>query len=325
MMKTFSQIVADFLEERSALGFKDTGLKCRMNRIIRLQVKVDFGRPVLSQELLEEWAQMLPLESVGTRSNRVSDLRALSLYMQRMGHDAVTVPKRYVPYKDSSYQPYIFSEGELASILSCVDERCMGGVSLTADFVYPIVFRLLIGSGLRVSEALAIRKADYDPDAGVIRLVETKDHRERFIPIAGSTNERMKHCTRQLATRFEGYSFTEYLLPNAYGKPYSKITLYAFFREMLWQAGISHGGRGRGPRLHDLRHTYAVMVLNRGFCEGKEMGALLQGLSIYMGHTGLKSSERYLRMTKEMHSKVTGCYTETFGWVLEGGRCHEGE
>jgi len=172
---------------------------------------------------------------------------------------------------------------------------------------------------------LAIRKTDYDPDAGVIRLVETKDNRERFIPIAGSTNERLKHCTRQLAARFEGYSFTEYLLPNAYGKPYSKITLYAFFREMLWQAGISHGGRGRGPRLHDLRHTYAVMVLNRGFCEGKEMGALLQGLSIYMGHTGLKSSERYLRMTKEMHSKVTGCYTETFGWVLEGGRCHEGE
>lgn len=165
MMKTFSRIVADFLEERSALGLKDTGLKFRMNRIIRLQVKVDFGRPVLSQELLEEWVQMLPLESERTRSNWVSDLRALSLYMQRMGHDAVTVPKRYVPYKDSSYQPHIFSKGELGSVLSCVDERCMRGVSLNADLIYPVVFRLLIGSGLRISEALAIRKTDYDPDA----------------------------------------------------------------------------------------------------------------------------------------------------------------
>ena len=322
-MKKFSHIVDDFLKERSALGFKDVDLRQRMNRIVKLQAEIDCGRPILSERTLEAWAEMLPCESERTRFNRVSLIRGLSLYMKRIGYDAVTIPKHYVPYKESSYQPYIFSKEELVLILSHVDAQCVEGFSANADLVYPVLFRLLIACGLRISEALAIKKADYNPDAGVIKLLETKNNRERFIPIACSINEQLKGYSEQLAACFKGYSCTDFLFPNVYGEAYDKTTIYAFFRKMLWKSGIKHAGRGKGPRLHDFRHTYAVMVLNRGFSEGREMNALLQELSIYMGHTGLKSTERYLRMTTEMHSKVTDKFTGKFGWVLDGGQNHE--
>ena len=322
-MKTFSQIVDDYLKERSALGFKDVDYRQRMKRIVKLQAQIDYGRPILSEKTLERWAEVLPCESERTRFNRISQIRSLSIYMHRMGYDTITIPKHYVPYKDSTYKPYIFSKEELGLILSHVDIQCMEGVSPNASLVYPVLFRLLIGSGLRISEALAINKADYNPETGVIKLVTTKNNKERFIPIAESINERLKHYSEQMAACFKGYPYTDFLFPNVYGKPYHKSTIYSVFRKALWKSGIKHAGRGKGPRLHDLRHSYAVMVLNRGFSEGRQMDALLQALSIYMGHTGLKSTEKYLRMTKEMHANVTDKFTDKFGWVLEGEKNHE--
>ena len=81
-------------------------------------------------------------------------------------------------------------------------------------------------------------------------------------------------------------------------------------------AGISHGGRGHGPRVHDLRHTYAVHVLRKWVRGGVDLTTALPYLSAYMGHSGIRSSQYYLRLTAELYPDITCALEQEFGWMI---------
>lgn len=79
------------------------------------------------------------------------------------------------------------------------------------------------------------------------------------------------------------------------------MTIYQRYRRYLQAAGISHGGKGSGPRLHDIRHTFAVHVLQKWVSEGTDLTAMMPVLSTYMGHSRIQSTARYLRLTAEVY------------------------
>ena len=76
------------------------------------------------------------------------------------------------------------------------------------------------------------------------------------------------------------------------------------YRSYLFQAGISHGGKGKGPRLHDLRHTFAVHALQKWIADGSDLLAKLPALSVYMGHRNTQSTAKYLRLTAEVYPEL---------------------
>jgi integrase/recombinase XerD len=88
------------------------------------------------------------------------------------------------------------------------------------------------------------------------------------------------------------------------------------FRRFLRQARISHGGPGRGPRLHDLRHTAAVNNLRFWFAQGQDVGALLPVLQTYMGHSSLGDTACYLRLTAESYPDITARVHQATGDVI---------
>lgn len=77
------------------------------------------------------------------------------------------------------------------------------------------------------------------------------------------------------------------------------------FRRFLWQARIAHGGRGHGPRVHDLRHTMAVNNVRRWFERGESVNALLPVLQTYLGHSSIGDTAYYLRLTAESYPHIT--------------------
>ena len=81
--------------------------------------------------------------------------------------------------------------------------------------------------------------------------------------------------------------------------------LYHNFRRFLWRARISHGGRGKGPRLHDLRHTYAVHCLKKWVEQEKDLTVYLPILKTYMGHDSFNDTAYYLRMTADVFPDIT--------------------
>jgi integrase len=172
-----------------------------------------------------------------------------------------------------------------------------------------------VGCGTRISETLHIEKRDLDLARGTLLLRFTKNDKERIIPVASSIITRSRDYLDR-AWQSRGFHGSPFLFPNKEGNAYSNETAYKLFRGALHSAGISHGGRGKGPRLHDLRHTYAVRILNKWVRDGRNLTTALPYLAAYMGHSGLKASERYLRLTVTMFPDLIKAAEASYGWVI---------
>ncbi len=312
---TFESIVHDYITEKRVIGNQFVHEERTLRRIVKLQQKIDQGQPVLSKQLFKEWAEKTPWENDSNRAGRISTLRGLSAYMIRLQYEAVVIPMRFCPFSEYNYIPYIFSEKQLGKLLRVIDQYCGKTNWIYYHLEFPVVFRLLVGCGLRITETLAIEKTDYCAEDKTILLRKTKNKAERIIPIADSLASKIN--TYILETRgIQEFNDSDILFPNPEGKQYSSGTFYHFFRKMLWLAGIPHRGRGKGPRLHDLRHTYAVRVINRWVRENWNLTTCLPYLAIYMGHSGLKASERYLRLTTQMFPELLSKVNHYYSWVV---------
>jgi len=313
--KTFARIVGDYVQEKRATGYRfDKGAQM-LRRIVDIQEEIDHGTPRLSRELVERWIEKTPWENETNRSHRISVLRGLGAYMVRMGYDAIIVPQRLALLKDYGYTPYIFSDRELGSLLGTVDQLCATGISTHSDLVFPLVFRILIGCGSRITETLQIEKKDVDVEKGTLSLLNTKNRKERIIPMAESLVQRCREyvCNSQSIRSFNS---SRWFFPNKESIPYNSGTAYGLYRKALRLSVISHGGRGKGPRLHDLRHTFAVRVLNKWVRDGKNLTTTLPYLAIYMGHEGLKACQHYLRLTAVMFPELIRTVEREYGWVI---------
>jgi integrase/recombinase XerD len=312
---TFTTIAHEYIEEKRAIGNKFKKAEQTLNRIISLQHEIDKGKPILSKKLFKTWAQKTSWETDANRSQRISVLRGLSTYMIRQGFQAVVIPKKYAAYAEYNYIPYIFTDKQLGNLLHAIDQYSEECTWIYHRLEFPIVFRLLIGSGLRITETLAIQKNDYYSAEQSILLKKTKNQKERIIPIAESLAQRIENYIKE-TEKLLNFVSSELLFPNPDGRQYSSDRFYYFFRKFLWQAGIPHRGRGYGPRLHDLRHTYAVRVINKWVLNGKNLTTCLPYLAIYMGHSGLKASEHYLRLTTQMFPELLSKVNHYYSWVI---------
>lgn len=313
--ETFAQIVGDYVQEKRATGYRFDKGSQMLRRIVDIQEEIDHGTPRLSRELVDRWIEKTPWENETNRSHRISVLRGLGVYMVRMGYDAIVVPQRLSLLKDYAYTPYILSDRELGSLLGTVDQLCATGISTHSDLVFPLVFRILIGCGSRITETLQIEKKDVDVEKGTLSLRITKNRKERIIPMAESLGLRCREyvCNSQSIRSFNS---SRWFFPNKKSIPYNSGTAYGLYRKALRLSDISHGGRGKGPRLHDLRHTFAVRVLNKWVRDGKNLTTALPYLAIYMGHEGLKACQHYLRLTAVMFPELIRTVEKKYGWII---------
>ena len=114
-----------------------------------------------------------------------------------------------------------------------------------------------------------------------------------------------KRCQTYVERARLGKRGNRFFFPSPYGGHYTNATIYKLFREILRQAGISHLGRGKGPRVHDFRHIYSVNCLKKWAFEGKDLTNYLPYLSAYLGHEDLRGSQRYLRLTADLYPEMT--------------------
>jgi integrase len=176
----------------------------------------------------------------------------------------------------------------------------------------PEVLRLLYGCGFRVSEVLHLRVADVDLNRGVLTVREAKFGKDRLVPPALPLVQRLQRYDASLGTRPPDAFF----FPSSHGGPWGLATVYWLYRELFLRCGIPHAGRGKGPRVHDLRHTMAVHSLLRWYREGADLDAKLPVLATYLGHQSLAGTQRYLHLTAELFPEITVRANAAFGDVI---------
>jgi len=203
----------------------------------------------LTKELSEIWAQKRPNESDVTLYKRVNDIINFSVYINHLGYNS------YIPRQMKCYQttfiPYIFSQDKLKSFFNSCDaiEVCKYS---TMKYILPVIFRVIYGCGLRANEALSLKCGDINLNDKYIIIREPKNGRDRMLPLSDSL---VNICNLYKKRYISKSSKEDYFFAQKNMAKYDVSILYKWFRKILWKANISHGGRGLGPRVHDLRYA----------------------------------------------------------------------
>jgi integrase len=224
---------------------------------------------------------------------------------------AYVLPAGALP-RPARYVPHIYTDQELAALFAQTD-RCRYCAEVPfRHLVMPVLFRTIYACGLRASEARLLRFDDVDLDAGVLHIRDAKGGKDRQVPVSAPLRERLADYYARIAGRTGG----DWFFPGRSGRPLTIGNIDKNFRRFLWQARIPHGGRGHGPRVHDLRHAFAVNNLRSWFARGEDAGALLPVLQAYMGHSSIADTGYYLRLTAESYPHITARIRHVFGDIV---------
>ena len=308
-----SPYLIDFVEQKRALGNKYNtcvevfnGFDCFCN-------KQELKSPSISKELLSLWEEKRPHENETTQLIRISYVRQFCKYLHNNGYDA---PGAFhpAPRKSQKFVPYIFTKDELERLFSAADATEPTTASPIRHLVMPVLFRLIYTCGLRASEALQLKVSDVDLSMGMMTIFGAKGDKDRMVGISDSM---LIYLRNYRANPMVAEFNSDYFFPAPDGGFYDASTIYAYFREYLFMAGIPHRGRGKGPRVHDLRHSFAVHVLNKWSSEGKDMYTCLPILRVYLGHSRLTATEKYLRLIPDAYGELTRPFKNRFQKITE--------
>jgi len=307
----FKEFLQGMIRQKRSLGYKYDHTRV-LYKFDQFCLAYGCTEPVLSKELVEAWSRKRPNEAQATLLNRVGIVRQLAMYMNSLGVPAYVLPK-HIMSKGPRYVPYIFSNEDLAAFFKQTDACHYHSEAPYRHWVMPLLFRMLYDCGLRISEALHLRVRDVDLEAGVLTIWTGKLDKDRLVPLSEELLDRCRAYVGQVHPFSDG---SAYFFPSHDGQAVTEGNIYKNFRKFLWKAGISHGGWGKGPRVHDFRHTFAVHCLRRWVLEGKDLAAYLPVLKTYLGHHSFSDTSQYLRLTAELYPDITARVEHAFGHVI---------
>lgn len=258
---------------------------------------------VVDERTVTGWIQQFyEINSARTVSGKVSTLRKFLEYLRYSGF-SVFIPS--CPKYSDSYVPYIFSDDELEKIFCTADK---------SEFAFSMLLRLLYGCGLRLGETLSLQMGDVNLDEGVLWLKNTKNKKQRFVPMSRNLTELLRrYCT---ATRLTGNPLA-FLFPAAQqDKHLSGTTVGKMFRNILKTAGIyvKPELNKRGQCLHCFRHLFAVRSFAQAERNGRTLDDSVPFLSVYLGHYDMDGTQKYLKFNGDMFPE----YTERFEEFASG-------
>lgn len=294
--------IEGYIAEKRAVGYKFEKGARMLKRFDTFAYSNSFSEMALTKQLVTTWSTRSPTETISTQCGKISLLRGLAEYMNRIGYPAHVYPRAMVTIDRYAYTPYIFTRDEIKRMFEACDCYPPNNGTPNRHLILPLLLRMLYGCGLRISEALNLTIQDVDINKGTLYIRNAKFGKERVLPMADSLMQRCCDYRNVNDIKIRGNPF---FFPSPFGGHYSESTIYTHFREVLHQAGISHLGRGKGPRIHDMRHTFAVNCLKKWVVEGKDLNNCLPYLSAYLGHEDMRGSQRYLRLTADLYPDIT--------------------
>lgn len=237
-----------------------------------------------------------------TRENRYYALLGFWRYAISRGYASRSPLPDNEPRSPGRAPPYIYSRDELRRLLdpATVEISRRGAVQLDA-VTFRTLLLLLYGAGLRFSEATRLTLADVDLNDVVLSIRATKFFKNRLVPMSPRLAEVLAVYMAHRHLGGRAWDRDALLLANRDGTRLASSTVQAAFDALRRIAGVHRTGGGRQvPRLHDLRHSFAVHRLTAWYREGADVQRLLPLLSTYLGHADLEGTKIYLSMTPEL-------------------------
>ncbi len=309
--------LVQFLAQKHAMGYsyREEGRALReLDRFLNTRLSPE--DPVVTLEIVHDYIARRGTESESNRAHRLTLMREVGRFLRLEDARTVVPDRRSLRIVRQKFVARVLSRDEGKRFLRACAELQQGRTSPIRDTILGTALRLLYLAGLRAGELLRLTQADVDLDAGLLYIRHTKLDKSRMVPIAPDLAQQMTRC-RTLATKhFAGGAPEKPFFPSPRGGRYSITALRDAFYQTLKTAGIEHTSANRHIRLHDLRHSFAVLRLLLWCEQNVDLGAKLPLLATYLGHVGLASSQRYLQLTQDLMGEITRRHQDRFGYLI---------
>jgi integrase len=285
-----------FGTEKFKTIFKEFDIFCASNSI---------STPIVTKQLISQWKSQLLNDSYKTTYGRFSIISQFCRYMCHLGYPCY-VPK--LPrYRSNTFIPYIFSHEQIHQIFAECDSLVMSTRNMrNILFLMPALLRLLYSTGLRISEAIALKNKDINFDKQYILIRTSKNKQQRLVSISPSMVHVLKQyieAKKRLPLQMILQDDTPFFISPS-GRSPTNYSIYDWFRVILKKCSIPYVGGNHGPRVHDLRHTFAVHSLSMQVKNGIDIYCALPVLSVFLGHKYIDSTESYVRLTQEIFPEI---------------------
>ena len=297
---------------KRALGYKYGTDAGTLRRIDSFLLENGLREKEISRELCEKWCRKRNYESPANHSSRISSMRVFCRYLNDIGIKAY-IPPMNLATKAQKYDAHIYTTDELSRFFAAVDaSRSVQSECPYRNLVMPVFFRILYTSGMRVSELRLARVKDVNLDEGYIFVKGGKNRKDRIVPIHPELVIRCREIRDTIHQQSKEDEFFFMLKP---GREMTLGNVYHNFRRYLVKAGIPH--TGKGPRVHDFRHSYCVHLLLKWNSEGKDLLAYLPYMRTMLGHESFEESAYYLKLTAEAYPFIRESLAKSFPSIIE--------
>jgi integrase/recombinase XerD len=275
----------------------------------------------LTAAMFASWAAGLHSLCPTTARMRMLQVRKFCCHLARITPGMFVPDLRTFPKEVPHQAPYLLSEPEMARILAATAKLW----STRSDPIHPqtirVAFLLTFCCGLRSGEILKLQIADIDTEEMVLSITETKFHKSRLVPLSPSVADELRQYLLERRHRNMPMEPAAPLVLNGHPRRNGRacaLTVFPFWA--TWQrvccCAEVFDHRNRPPRLHDMRHSFAVEALRRGYSMGQNAQMVLPRLARYMGHSGVQFTHYYLKFTEPLRCAANDLFRQHLVAVL---------
>ena len=297
-MSVMHDALTEYLEARRTLGTQLSWPESSLRKFVDF-VEAE-GAEFVTTELATRWA----LQSVGvqpaTHARRLGIVRAFATWLQATDARTQVPPPRLLPARHRRPEPHIYSDGEIADLMSAA--TTLRSASGLRRATFRTLIGLLAATGLRPGEALKLDISDADLVSGVLFVRESKFRKSRLVPVASSVCDALTTYVtscNELRPRRETPAF----FVTERGERVKGCVARSTFASLCQIVGLRprlHQRSGRGPRLQDIRHTFATRRLIEWYRADLDVDRLMPRLSTYLGHTSTVETYWYIQAVPEL-------------------------
>jgi integrase/recombinase XerD len=301
-MTTLREAVREYLTLRRSLGVK---LQAAGRLLIEFVTFLEQHRAAsISTRLALAWAQQPATVQPAEWARRLSVVRAFARHRRATDPRTEIPPAGVLPYRPQRARPYLYSAKEIRALLrAALALPSRGGLR---PWTYHCLFGLLSVAGLRLGEARNLELQDVDLRAAVLTIRGAKFGKSRLVPLHASTRGVLAEYLARRHRLWGSRPASSYVFVSARGNQLDGGEIHRTFYALSRQIGLRGPADRQGPRLHDLRHRFAVMTLLRWYREGVDAERRLPILSAYLGHVHVRDTFWYLSAWPElMHEAMS--------------------
>jgi len=286
------EALEEYLKVHRALGFILAGPSRMLHKFVAYMEQE--GASFITTELAVRWA-MQPTCQPAQWASYLSMVRRFARYVSAYDARTEIPPCGLLPYRACRVQPYLYTDEEIARLIKTA-KRLPSPLGLRAT-TYATLLGLLAVTGMRVSEPVALDRDDVDLSRGILTIRRTKFGKSRMLPLHASTLEALRRYGK---LRDRLFPRVKSFFVNERGSRLNANIVQRTFVRLSRRTGLRGPKDSYGPRLHDLRHRFAVETLIRWYREGIDVERHLPELSTYLGHVHVADTYWYISAVPEL-------------------------